>query len=158
MYKMLIVHCTSKLTLPDHLIFNFNPGDFQLFIPFLLRNNASKIYSIVRIRFVFRIVTGEYVRRIFAELGVPESFAWRSRPLEDFGGLHPDPNLTYAADLVDRLHKEPNFAFAAAFDGDGVFSCLFLSYIHSLHSIRIYMYMYISLQHTLHLRLIFSYK
>ena len=26
-------------------------------------------------------------------------------PLEDFGGGHPDPNLTYAHDLVDIMWK-----------------------------------------------------
>ncbi|KAG8238091.1 hypothetical protein J437_LFUL012198 [Ladona fulva] len=39
-------------------------------------------------------------------------------PLEDFGGLHPDPNLTYAADLVASL-KKGEHDFGAAFDGDG---------------------------------------
>ena len=40
-------------------------------------------------------------------------------PKEDFGGLHPDPNLTYAADLVKELEKGQN-GLGAAFDGDGV--------------------------------------
>lgn len=40
-------------------------------------------------------------------------------PLEDFGGHHPDPNLTYAADLVEAM-KNGDFGFGAAFDGDGV--------------------------------------
>ena len=31
---------------------------------------------------------------------------------------HPDPNLTYAHDLVERVNKE-SIDFAAAFDGDG---------------------------------------
>lgn len=34
-------------------------------------------------------------------------------------GHHPDPNLTYAADLVKAL-KEGEYGFGAAFDGDGV--------------------------------------
>ncbi|KAG7160159.1 Phosphoglucomutase-1-like [Homarus americanus] len=34
------------------------------------------------------------------------------------GGHHPDPNLTYAADLVKAL-KEGEYGFGAAFDGDG---------------------------------------
>jgi phosphoglucomutase len=41
-------------------------------------------------------------------------------PLEDFGGGHPDPNLTYAEDLVKLLfagEKSPDFG--AASDGDG---------------------------------------
>lgn len=40
-------------------------------------------------------------------------------PLPDFGGSHPDPNLTYAAELVEAL-KNGNYDFGAAFDGDGV--------------------------------------
>lgn len=40
-------------------------------------------------------------------------------PLEDFGGHHPDPNLTYAADLVQAM-KDGDFGLGAAFDGDGV--------------------------------------
>eukprot|EP01012_Entosiphon_sulcatum_P016468 TRINITY_DN21396_c0_g1_i1.p1 TRINITY_DN21396_c0_g1~~TRINITY_DN21396_c0_g1_i1.p1 ORF type:complete len:627 (+),score=111.24 TRINITY_DN21396_c0_g1_i1:27-1883(+) len=42
-------------------------------------------------------------------------------PKPDFGGLHPDPNLTYASHLVDHMFgrdgREPP-AFAVAFDGD----------------------------------------
>lgn len=40
-------------------------------------------------------------------------------PLEDFGGLHPDPNLTYAVDLVNAMKNNPENDFGAAFDGDG---------------------------------------
>lgn len=39
--------------------------------------------------------------------------------LPDFGGLHPDPNLTYAAALVERM-KKGEHDLGAAFDGDGV--------------------------------------
>ena len=39
-------------------------------------------------------------------------------PPSDFGGGHPDPNLTYAADLVQAMAKG-DIAFGAAFDGDG---------------------------------------
>ena len=34
-------------------------------------------------------------------------------------GKHPDPNLTYASDLVDVMN-EGIYDFGAAFDGDGV--------------------------------------
>ena len=37
--------------------------------------------------------------------------------LPDFGGGHPDPNLTYAADLVDGMSNRDGLG--AAFDGDG---------------------------------------
>ena len=65
-------------------------------------------------------VTGPYVKRIFVEeLGAPASSVVNMEPLEDFGGGHPDPNLTYAADLVNKM-KQGDYAFGAAFDGDGV--------------------------------------
>ena len=53
------------------------------------------------------------------ELGAPCESVVHSEPLEDFGGLHPDPNLTYAKPLVDAV-KQGGQAFGAAFDGDGV--------------------------------------
>ncbi|XP_006609201.1 phosphoglucomutase isoform X2 [Apis dorsata] len=64
-------------------------------------------------------VTGPYVKRIFSnELGVDNSSIINIIPLEDFGGLHPDPNLTYAIDLVNTMKNNP-YDFGAAFDGDG---------------------------------------
>lgn len=62
---------------------------------------------------------GPYVKRILChELGMPESEAHNCTPLPDFGGLHPDPNLTYAKVLVDLMQKGEH-DFGAAFDGDG---------------------------------------
>ncbi|KAF7496603.1 Phosphoglucomutase-1 [Sarcoptes scabiei] len=64
-------------------------------------------------------VMGPYIRKIIIdELGASTETAVRSIPLEDFGGHHPDPNLTYAADLVETM-RNGNFDFGAAFDGDG---------------------------------------
>ena len=71
-------------------------------------------------RRVFYSVTGPYVKRIFLEeLSAPVNSVVNTIPLPDFGGSHPDPNLTYAADLVNAL-KNGNYDFGAAFDGDGV--------------------------------------
>lgn len=68
-------------------------------------------------------VTGPYVRRIFQEdlcSGNPKSTFLNTEPLPDFGGHHPDPNLTYAADLVKVLQDNPDlYKFGAAYDGDG---------------------------------------
>lgn len=70
-------------------------------------------------------VAGPYVRRILCEeLGCPANSAVNCVPLEDFGGQQPDPNLTYAADLVDSM-RDGQYDFGAAFDGDGV--CVLLS-------------------------------
>lgn len=64
-------------------------------------------------------VTGPYSKRILVdELGLPISSIMNYVPLEDFGGGHPDPNLTYAHELVERVEKE-NIDFGAASDGDG---------------------------------------
>ena len=39
--------------------------------------------------------------------------------LQDFGGGHPDPNLTYAKELVDIMWGSDAPNFGAASDGDG---------------------------------------
>ena len=65
-------------------------------------------------------VTGPYGRRIFEELlGAPAGTVRNGEPLEDFGGGHPDPNLTYARSLADLLLQGDAFRFGAACDGDG---------------------------------------
>jgi len=49
-------------------------------------------------------VTGPYAMRLFVDhLGANAETVRNGIPLEDFGGLHPDPNLTYAKDLADLL-------------------------------------------------------
>ncbi|KAJ3330883.1 Phosphoglucomutase-2 [Blyttiomyces sp. JEL0837] len=80
-------------------------------------------------------VTGPYAKRILVdELGLPATSVMNFVPLPDFGehvakilrdptcsqytGGHPDPNLTYAHDLVERVEKE-GISFGAASDGDG---------------------------------------
>jgi len=64
-------------------------------------------------------VTGSYLRKIFnEEFGLPLDMCLNSECLPDFGGKHPDPNLTYAKDLVDIVSKGEH-EFAVAFDGDG---------------------------------------
>lgn len=64
-------------------------------------------------------VTGPYAKRIFVEeLGFPETSVINAIPKEDFNGGHPDPNLTYAHELV-QLVETQNIDFGAASDGDG---------------------------------------
>lgn len=64
-------------------------------------------------------VTGPYARAILIDkFGLPLSSIQNCVPLPDFGGGHPDPNLTYAHTLVEAVEKG-NIAFGAASDGDG---------------------------------------
>ncbi len=65
-------------------------------------------------------VTGIYAREIFVNrLGAPEESLRNCKPLPDFGGGHPDPNLKYAAELVKEMFSENAPDFGAASDGDG---------------------------------------
>ena len=65
-------------------------------------------------------VTGPYATRIFeGVLGAPTGTVRNGIPLEDFGGGHPDPNLTYAHELAALLLGGEGYRFGAACDGDG---------------------------------------
>ncbi|MEB3257534.1 MAG: alpha-D-glucose phosphate-specific phosphoglucomutase [Cyanobacteriota bacterium] len=74
-------------------------------------------------RFAFdamHAVTGPYAGRIFeGQLGAPAGTVRHGLPLEDFGGGHPDPNLTYAHELAVLLLEGDAYDFGAACDGDG---------------------------------------
>ena len=66
-------------------------------------------------------VTGPYAQEIFTNrLEAPITSLMNCVPSEDFNGGHPDPNLTYAEDLVKIMYagdRAPDFG--AASDGDG---------------------------------------
>ena len=65
-------------------------------------------------------VTGPYATRILEGLlGAPAGTVRNGVPLEDFGGGHPDPNLTYAHELAELLLGSDAYRFGAACDGDG---------------------------------------
>jgi phosphoglucomutase len=65
-------------------------------------------------------VNGPYARDILeTRLGAPAGSVMNAVPLEDFGGGHPDPNLTYAQDLVEIMFGTDAPDFGAASDGDG---------------------------------------
>ncbi len=66
-------------------------------------------------------VTGPYAKDILVNrLGAPVESLMNCEPSEDFGGGHPDPNLTYAEDLVKIMFAGENaLDFGAASDGDG---------------------------------------
>jgi len=65
-------------------------------------------------------VTGPYGVKIFEDvLGAQQGSVHQAKPLSDFGGLHPDPNLVYAKHLVDLMYSDNAPDFAGANDGDG---------------------------------------
>lgn len=65
-------------------------------------------------------VTGPYAKYIFETLlGAETGSVIRGEPLPDFGGIHPEPNLTYAKDLVELAYSENAPDLCAASDGDG---------------------------------------
>ncbi|MCZ8203065.1 MAG: alpha-D-glucose phosphate-specific phosphoglucomutase [Gemmatimonas sp.] len=65
-------------------------------------------------------VTGPYaVEMLERRLGAPAGTVINAVPLPDFGGGHPDPNLTYAHELVEEMFGEHALDFGAASDGDG---------------------------------------
>ncbi|KAG0246304.1 Phosphoglucomutase-2 [Mortierella sp. GBA43] len=98
----------------DYLVLLKNVFDFDLIKDFL-RNNPDFTVLFDGMHGV----TGSYGQQIFVhELGLPQSSVMNCVPKPDFGGGHPDPNLTYAHELVERVEKE-NISFGAASDGDG---------------------------------------
>lgn len=74
-----------------------------------------------RMRFdAMHAITGPYALEILERrLGAPHGTVMNGIPLPDFGGGHPDPNLTYAHDLVEALFGVAAPQFGAASDGDG---------------------------------------
>jgi phosphoglucomutase len=64
-------------------------------------------------------VGGPYARAILeGELGAPAGTVVNAEPLEDFGGLHPDPNPVNAEDLIAHMSAADAPDFGAAMDGD----------------------------------------
>ena len=74
-----------------------------------------------RMRFdAMHAITGPYATTILEEyLGAPDGTVINGIPLTDFGKGHPDPNLTYAKELVAEMFSPDAPDFGAASDGDG---------------------------------------
>ena len=74
-------------------------------------------------RFAFdamHAVTGPYATELLENrLGAPNGTVINGKPLPDFGGGHPDPNLTHAKELLAMTQGNDALDFAAASDGDG---------------------------------------
>ncbi|KAF9511915.1 hypothetical protein BS47DRAFT_1372910 [Hydnum rufescens UP504] len=100
----------------DYVLLLKSIFDFDLIRSFLTSNRSFKVLFDG-----LHGVTGPYARALFlTELGLPESSVQNCVPSPNFGGGHPDPNLTYAHSLVDAVEKG-NIPFGAASDGDGAF-------------------------------------
>ncbi|MFP1644918.1 alpha-D-glucose phosphate-specific phosphoglucomutase [Pontitalea aquivivens] len=65
-------------------------------------------------------ITGPYAVEIFENrLGAAKGTVVHETPLPDFGGMHPDPNPTWAHELMDEMMGPEAPDFGAASDGDG---------------------------------------
>ncbi|KAL1208068.1 Phosphoglucomutase [Cardamine amara subsp. amara] len=88
--------------------------DFNLIRGLLSRSDFGFMFD------AMHAVTGAYAKPIFVNnLGAKPDSISNGVPLEDFGHGHPDPNLTYAKDLVDVMYRDDGPDFGAASDGDG---------------------------------------
>lgn len=98
-------------------------ADYTLLMQQLFDFDA--IRTLLRSDFKFKFdamhaITGPYAKDLLVDiLGASETSLMNCKPLTDFGGGHPDPNLTYAHELVDVLYGENPPSFGAASDGDG---------------------------------------
>ena len=77
--------------------------------------------GLFRMRFdAMHAVTGPYATEILETiLGAAPGTVINGKPLEDFGGGHPDPNLSHAHELLELTQGFDPVDFGAASDGDG---------------------------------------
>ncbi|KAF4400741.1 phosphoglucomutase, chloroplastic [Cannabis sativa] len=98
----------------DYLDLMEDVFDFQLIKSLVSRSDYRFIFD------AMHAVTGAYAQPIFVDkLGARLDSILNGVPLEDFGHGHPDPNLTYAKDLVNIMYGDNGPDFGAASDGDG---------------------------------------
>ena len=91
----------------------------------------SRIFDFDKIKAMFKggfsfkfdalnAVTGPYAKRVFEDmLGAAKGSVFNATPLEDFGGLHPDPNPANCPDLMALSTSSDSPDLIAASDGDG---------------------------------------
>ena len=115
----------GKIQFDDFVVEVFNPViDYADLMATLFDFQAIKLLlsSGFKMKFdAMHAVTGPYAKEIFLNrLNAPTECLMNCTPLEDFGGGHPDPNLTYAEDLVNIMYAGENAPdLGAASDGDG---------------------------------------
>ena len=110
----------------DHVALLKEVFDFGALKALLARPDFSMVYDCMH------GVQGPYAKAVLqTELGAPASACMNAEPSPTFGGIHADPNLTYAEELITRMHvtrigtRAPQPAgappppdFGAAADGD----------------------------------------
>ncbi|WP_420821945.1 alpha-D-glucose phosphate-specific phosphoglucomutase [Pseudorhodobacter turbinis] len=65
-------------------------------------------------------ITGPYAVEVLENrLGAAKGTVTHATPLPDFGGMHPDPNPTWAHELMAEMMGKDGPDFGAASDGDG---------------------------------------
>ncbi|MDT8406592.1 MAG: alpha-D-glucose phosphate-specific phosphoglucomutase [Methylococcales bacterium] len=88
--------------------------DFELIKSRLKSGQLSILFD------AMHAITGPYAKHILETLlGAPQGSVINATPLPDFGGGHPDPNLTHAHELAERMFSTDAPALGAASDGDG---------------------------------------
>lgn len=103
-----IIDSVSDYVKMQEEIFDFNA------LKALFKNGFTMCFD------AMNAVTGPYAIRIFEEiLGAAKGSVINAVPLPDFGGLHPDPNLSYATELLEIMNSKSAPEFGAANDGDG---------------------------------------
>ena len=121
---------TSKVTIIDpfdeYVAVLKTCFDFEKLAEFCKRSDFSLLFD------GMHGAGGPFAQKVLVEeLGLPESSLMRCNPLPDFGKGHPDPNLTYASNLVKKMGLLPDGrinpdvdlstlpTLGAANDGDG---------------------------------------
>ena len=102
----------------------FDPvADYTLLMQQLFDFDAIRTLFKSGFKFKFdamHAITGPYAKDLLVDvLCASQDSLMNCEPMTDFGGGHPDPNLTYAHELVEILYGEQAPSFGAASDGDG---------------------------------------
>jgi phosphoglucomutase len=98
----------------DYALLMADLFDFDAIRDLLSSNNFSMRFD------AMHAITGPYAKDILEKcLGAVEGTVINGIPLTDFGGGHPDPNLTYAEELVTEMFSDNAPTLGAASDGDG---------------------------------------
>ena len=108
--------CTIEVVDPvaDYAALMESFFDFDTIESFLTRSKFRICFD------AMNAVSGPYAKDILeGRLGAQPGSVINATPLEDFGGLHPDPNPIHAHELYEMMNGNDPADFGAASDGDG---------------------------------------